>query len=116
MRIKLDENVHGDVVPALLSLGHDVKTANEQSLGGRSDAEIAAVIRDERRCLVTFDLDFADPRRFPPREFSGLIVLRLRFPTATIQVRRVADFLESQADVNGRLWILDELRARDWSP
>jgi hypothetical protein len=37
------------------------------------DAAVAA-----HRALVTLDLDFADPVRFPPGETSGLIVLRVR--------------------------------------
>jgi predicted nuclease of predicted toxin-antitoxin system len=82
VRIKLDENVHGDVRDALAARGHDVRTAHDERLGGRPDADVGAAAKGETRCLVTFDLDFADPRRFPPAGSAGLVVLRLRIPTA----------------------------------
>ncbi len=115
MRIKLDENVHGDVRAALAVWGHDVATLHEERLAGHPDTDVAAAAKAEGRCLVTFDLDFADPRKFPPRESPGLVVLRLRVPTSKIQVRRIVSFFAAQSEVAGRLWIVDETRARDWS-
>ena len=100
MKIKLDENVHGDA---------------QATLAGHPDIDLAAAVRAERRCLVTFDLDFADARRYPPPEYAGIVVLRLRVPSATMQVRRLLSFFASKPDVEGKLWIVDELRARDWT-
>jgi predicted nuclease of predicted toxin-antitoxin system len=116
VKIKLDENVHGDVRNALVTQGHDVRTAHEEGLAGRPDADVAAAVKGEIRCLVTFDLDFADPRRFPPAGFAGLVVLRLRIPTARLQVERVRRFFDEMPEVVGKLWILEEARARDWTP
>ena len=116
MKIKLDENVHGDVVGALATRGHDVRTAREEGLAGRPDRDVAAAVKAEARCLVTFDLDFADPRNFPPPEFAGLIVLRLRFPTAQAQVERLVRFFSEKPEIAGKLWIVEEARARDWTP
>ncbi len=39
MKIKLDENVHGDVAAALAAQGHDVATVRDQGLAGRPDAD-----------------------------------------------------------------------------
>jgi predicted nuclease of predicted toxin-antitoxin system len=116
VKIKLDENVHGDVKQALVSRGLDVLTAHDQALAGRPDADVAAAVKSERRCLVTFDLGFADTRRVSPRDFSGIVVLRLRIPTSSLQVRRLASFFGSEAELEGHLWIVDEVRARDWTP
>jgi hypothetical protein len=66
--------------------------------------------------LVSFDLDFADPRRFPPSDFPGLVVLRLRAPTIRNQVERITRFFAEQPETSGRLWIVEERRARDWTP
>ena len=115
MKIKLDENVHGDTKEALAGWGHDVTTVHDEALAGHPDIELAAAVRAERRCLVTFDLDFADARRYPPPEYAGIVVLRLRVPTSKIQVRRLASFFASKPIVEGRLWIVDEARARDWT-
>jgi predicted nuclease of predicted toxin-antitoxin system len=117
VKIKLDENVHVDVRDALSGWGHDATTVHEEKLAGCPDAALAETVRGEERCLVTFDLDFANPRRYPPAEFAGIVVLRLQAPTSKLQVRRLVSFFSTQADsVAGKLWILDESRARDWTP
>jgi predicted nuclease of predicted toxin-antitoxin system len=115
LKIKLDENVHGDARDALGAWGHDVSTVHDEGLAGHPDSNIAAALKAESRCLVTFDLDFADPRKFPPQEFPGLIVLRLRAPTSRLQIRRIVSFFAAQTEIAGRLWIVDETRARDWT-
>lgn len=116
MKIKLDENVHGDVAEALRTQGHDVATVHDEGLAGRHDPDIGEAVRVEGRCLVTFDLGFANPRRYPPAEFAGLIVLRLRVPTARNQVERMTRFFEENPEVAGHLWIVEAARARDWTP
>ena len=116
MRLKLDENVHGDVSEALAAEGHDAATVHAEGLSGHPDPDVAEAARDEGRCLVSFDLDFADPRTYPPGNFAGLIVLRLRLPTARSQIDCISRFLAGDPEVVGKLWILDEVRARDWTP
>jgi predicted nuclease of predicted toxin-antitoxin system len=115
VKIKLDESVHGDVKAALTAWGHDVATAREEGLGGHPDVAIAAAVKAEGRCLVTLDVDFADVRRYPPGELSGVVVLRLRVPTAHLQVGRLLNFFAATPQVAGKLWILDETRTRDWT-
>ena len=116
MRIKLDENVHGDVAQPLRALGHDVLTVHEEKLAGHPDADLATAVKAESRCLVTLDLDFSDPRKFPPRDFAGLVVMRLRIPTSRAQVERITRFLAEKPQLAGKLWIIEEVRARDWTP
>jgi predicted nuclease of predicted toxin-antitoxin system len=116
VKIKLDENIHSDVVEPLREQGHDVATVHDEELAGQADADIAEAIKAEERCLVTFDVDFADPRRYPPAEFAGIIVLRLRLPTAQNQIERTTQFFAEKPEVAGHLWILEASRARDWTP
>jgi predicted nuclease of predicted toxin-antitoxin system len=116
VRLKLDENVHGDVAAELRQRGHDIRTVHDQGLAGRPDADIASAVQTEGRCLVTFDLDFADPRLHPRGRFSGLVVLRLGVPTFRNQVAALARFFAEDPEVKGRLWIVEESRARDWTP
>jgi hypothetical protein len=40
-----------------------------------SDQEIVAACQAEQRCLITLDLDFGNPLRFPPWDQSGIAVL-----------------------------------------
>jgi len=38
---------------------------------------LIAVAQREKRCLVTFDLEFGNPLLFDPTEHSGIVVIRL---------------------------------------
>lgn len=116
MRLKIDENVHGDVAVALRTQGHDVTTVHDERLAGHPDADIARAIQSEHRCLVTSDLDFADVRRYPPSQFAGLVVLRLGAPTTRHQVDCATRFFAETTDLAGHLWIVEDARARDWTP
>jgi predicted nuclease of predicted toxin-antitoxin system len=78
MRFKIDENLPIEVAEALRQVGHDAATVLEQQHGGSADAQLATLCQHESRVLVTLDMDFADIRNYPPAEFPGLIVLRLR--------------------------------------
>jgi predicted nuclease of predicted toxin-antitoxin system len=114
MPFKLDENLRPELGELLRQLGHDVSTVYDQGLRGRADHEIAEVCRAEGRILISLDLDFSDIQVFPPENYPGLIVLRLRFRgRAAVEnvFRRVLSHLEREP-IAGRLWIVDESRIR----
>ena len=114
MLFKLDENLRTEVGDPLRQLGHDVSTVYDQGLRGRDDHEIAEACRVEGRVLISLDLDFSNIQMFPPENYAGLIVLRLR-TKGRIAVesvfRRVIAHLD-QEPIAGRLWIVDEQRIR----
>ena len=78
MRLKLDENLGLRHAEMLRRAGHDVDTVHDESLSGAPDEAVLAAAREADRALVTLDLDFADPMRFPPATTAGLVVLRPR--------------------------------------
>ncbi len=65
MRILLDENIPQRVLWGLIGEGHEVVGAREVGLLGRSDAHLYAYAAQHGYVLVTLDLDFSDPLRFP---------------------------------------------------
>lgn len=77
MKLKLDENLGARGVEVLSQAGHDVLTVAEQGLCSTTDRTLIEVCRTEGRCLVTLDLDFANPLVFRPSEYAGIAVLRL---------------------------------------
>lgn len=98
----------------LSSAGHDAVSAVAQNLQGAADPRVMEVCREEGRALVTLDVDFADIRTYPPQEYSGIIVLRLRqLDIATIRttVTRLVPLLESRP-VSKSLWIVDHHKVR----
>lgn len=83
-------------------------------MGGKSDFEVAAVCQRETRALITLDTDFADILAYPPKEFPGLIVLRLRQQDnshVTYLIRRLLQILSSESPA-GQLWIVEEEQMR----
>lgn len=114
MRFKVDENLPVEVAELLGAAGHDSLTVLNQQLGGRPDRTIAEMVREERRALITLDLDFADIRRFPPDEYSGVIVLRLSMqdkPRILSLIKRMIPLLNTEPLI-GMLWVIDETALR----
>jgi predicted nuclease of predicted toxin-antitoxin system len=114
MRFKTDENLHPELAAFLRENGHDAVTVWDQGLRGRSDTDLAAVCQSEHRALVTLDGGFADIRAYPPRQFSGLIVLRVTDQSRRSILKvfpRALSLLESEP-LSGQLWIVTEHSVR----
>jgi predicted nuclease of predicted toxin-antitoxin system len=114
MRFKVDENLPIEVAKILRVAGHDAATVLEQHLGGSDDAQLAALCQLESRILVTLDMDFSDIRNYPPADYPGLVVLRLRQqdkPYVLDLFMRLIQVLH-QEPIEGRLWIVEEDRIR----
>lgn len=117
MEFEIDENLPVEVADLLRQAGHDTMTVPEQHLEGSPHSDIASVCQDERRALITLDTGFADIRAYPPSQFPGMIVLRLRRqdkPHVLNMLQHLLPLLSSEL-LEHRLWIVEEthLRIRD---
>ena len=117
MRAKLDENL-GRACAALLDRGGlEVTTVAEERLCGADDATVIGAARREGQCLVTIDLDFANPLLFRPSEYAGIAVLRLpRRPSHADLVDAARTLLRglSRESIHGKLWIVHRGRIREY--
>lgn len=95
MRIKLDENMPLNLVSSLEAMGHDVDTAQSEGLAGAPDPDVWQAAQDDRRFLITQDLDFSDMRRFQPGAHCGLMLVRLGNPSRRSLTVRVQTALEA---------------------
>ncbi len=114
MLFKIDENLSPEVAKLLREQGHDAATLEEQAMAGESDDVIARVVKREKRTLITLDLDFADIRAYPPKEYPGIIILRLRDEnkfSVEKALRRILPVLVEE-QVAGCLWIVEETKLR----
>jgi predicted nuclease of predicted toxin-antitoxin system len=117
MDFKLDENLGRRWQQQLAAAGHAVSTVAEQDLSGSPDHVIGDVCRLEQRCLVTLDLDFANPLQFAPAEHAGIVVLRPPPKTTPTDLDHLIDVLSQALEtrsVTGRLWIVQPGRIREY--
>lgn len=114
MKFKIDENLPVEFADLLQESGYDAMTVNQQQLSGEKDPVILDICQQEGRVLVTLDLDFADLRNYPPKNFLGIIVLRVirQDKPYLLAVFRQAIRLLSQESVIHRLWIIEENKIR----
>lgn len=88
-------------------------------MAGSSDRKIISVCQSEKRCLVTLDLDFANPFLFFPHRYSGIAVFRLphrpSYNDLLILCRTLLVAL-GEKSIDGQLWIIQKNRIREYQP
>ena len=69
---------------------------------------------NEKRTLVTLDIDFSDIRTYPPRDHEGIIVLRVgnQSKKHVLEVFKRILPLIAQGPIQGRLWVVEETAVR----
>jgi len=114
MKFKIDENLPIEIAEMLGQEGYDAVTVHEQNMSGETDTQIASVCRREGRAIVSLDLDFADIRSYPPRDYSGIIVLRLKRQDKIHVLDSFGRLLKilTIEPLDKHLWIADESRIR----
>lgn len=119
MKLKLDENLSLRHAAELIRDGHDVTSVVEEGLCGETDRRLLAACQQEGRCLVSLDLDFANPLSFDPRRHAGIAVLRLPArarPDHLAQVLETLRLALESRSIVGRLWIVEIGRIREYQP
>jgi predicted nuclease of predicted toxin-antitoxin system len=115
VKLKLDENLGRRGRDILSAAGHEVCTVVEQSLTGFEDRALIERCREEGRCLVTLDLDFANPLAFLPSRYAGIAVLRLPAHPSNADILALVQTLARALEhgrIDGKLWIVEAGRIR----
>lgn len=114
MKIKLDENMPQDLADLLGKSGHEAQTVAEENLSGADDSSVSKAATEEGRLLMTFDLGFANIRKFPPGSHAGIVVFRLHDQRWAILKGPAQRLIESGLldKLAGALAIVDETRTR----
>ena len=77
IRVKIDEDLPGEIAEFFRTAGHDARTVLDENLQGTDDERLWSVLQNESRCLVTADRGFADARRYLHGTHAGVILFRL---------------------------------------
>ena len=118
MKFKLDENFDLRLAAVLAEGGHDVDTVRDEQLSGSDDETIYQTCRTEDRVLITLDLDFSNPLRFPPGPTEGIVVVRPPRPTLPMVRATLKSALAQikSGNLKGALWIVEPGRVRAYDP
>jgi predicted nuclease of predicted toxin-antitoxin system len=95
-----------------------MRMVKEERLSGQPDEAIYKACVAAERILITLDLDFANPLRFPPQQTAGVIVLRPPRPVLPLIEATLRAALPTllQRDLRGGLWIVEPGRIRMYDP
>ena len=115
MKLKLDESLGRRGRQMIAAAGHDVASVADQGLEGSLDGDLLEYCRAEGRCLVTLDLEFANPLVFLPSRYPGIAVLRIpQKASATdllMLIETLMEALKSEVLIR-KLWIVEIVRLR----
>ncbi|MFO1422921.1 MAG: DUF5615 family PIN-like protein [Candidatus Competibacteraceae bacterium] len=112
MKIKLDENLPARLAHVLERHGHEVDTVPQENLTGKPDADIWQAVCAESRFLITQDLDFSDIRQFAPGTHAGLLLARLREPSAQALLEAISVVATDIANWAGCFVVLTDHKIR----
>jgi len=100
----LDENVRVEVKEFLENKGFTVKYVPK----GSKNREVASVAKETKSVLITHDTDFANPFLYPPKEFSGIVILRIPPSSLDKILSSLEKLLSKIEDFSGKLISLEE--------
>jgi len=118
VKFKLDENLDVRLVSLLSEGDHEADTVLDQQLSGQADEVIYEACCKSGHTLITLDLDYSNPLRFPPEPSEGIVVLRPPQPVLPILRSLLASALAElkTRSLKGKLWIIEPGRIRVYEP
>jgi len=100
--------------------GHseEVIKGGGEGLSGQADEIVYQRCIQAGRALLTLDLDFANPFRFPPEQTEGIVVLRPPRPVLPMIRATLAGLLPELKTrmLKGKTWIVEPGRVRVYDP
>ena len=116
MRFIIDADLPRSVSQVIDAYGHEAVDVRDIGMMSAGDEDIVQYANDEKLCLLSADLGFADLRRYPPSRYHGIVIMRLpRHATTSFITRLLSAFLariDTFPELRGRLAIVELGRVR----
>ncbi len=113
MKFLLDMPIGGRITQGLRNLGHDVLHARDIGLAKASDSDILKRAESEDRIVITMDLDFPRILSLTGAKQPGVILIRMRYPSSDLILKRLTLLLEGHGDDLGNaVTTLEDFRTR----
>ncbi|MEW6743832.1 MAG: DUF5615 family PIN-like protein [Planctomycetota bacterium] len=104
-----DENIHPEVVRALVEQGKNVRTVREEDLLGRDDLEVIRRAHVQGRLVLTHDADFGRLAVQAGEPYTGIVYLRPGHMSAAF-VLGILAAVETVGDVSVPFIVVAERR------
>jgi len=106
MQFLVDENVRKEVRDFLKTKGHDVLSLP----AGLEDEKIAQIAKETKRIILTHDQHFGDILLYPPKEYSGIIRIKIHPPNAETIIKALENLFQklSPQQIDKKLIILEK--------
>jgi predicted nuclease of predicted toxin-antitoxin system len=75
---------------------------------GIKNRDLASLALTKRYILLTRDRDFANTIMYPPKQFYGIIILRIHPPKTEKLIREIESLLAKLKDYEGKLIIVKD--------
>lgn len=114
MKLLADECLYLITTVFLRKHGHDVLTIQETGFIGIKNGEVAELANKEKRVLITRDMHFCNILKFPPENYNGIIVLKIRPDNISLVHDNLINFLKKYAKekIEQTLVIIDHNKFR----
>ena len=118
IKLKIDENLPKEVAQLFNQRGRNAQTVLDQNLKGCTDEILLSICQEEKRILVTLDLDFSNITLYPPGTYEGIIVFRVKNQSKNtiLSLIPMIDKMLDKEKLRGKLWIVEKERIRIHEP
>jgi len=113
LRVLCDENLPAAVVTLVQECGFDAVRVKP----GMTDQEIASQAKQEKFTILTFDSDFSNILTYPPRDFFGIIRIKISPPLISLiagALKNLFNQFKTPEDFQGKLIIVEPIKFRIW--
>ena len=110
IRLIADENIPWELIETLRQKGYEIFVPARWL----EDVDIGRLAQKERRIILTQDKDFTNPFIFPPKNFHGIIRIRIHPPIIEDILKSLETLFaaHSSKDIDGKLIILEKTGSR----